>query len=356
MRRLFVALTLLLALVPGFTSAATTQPASPAQKQDTPLQEQPMRFDIIRLSSTACEPLCPEWISAEGRIMPNTAGKLDGLLKNQAFRKLPILINSGGGSIEAAVSMGRTIRKFQMTTVVGKTFIFGCTEANRLANKCKLDPVTKTYNGMAMPVEAYCASACPLMLLGGTVRVIEPYALVGLHEPRAESQPHVDQYRILYRMEGGRKHIISKTFVKRTYMAKKEVIGVTPQIRRALAPYLKDMGGDPAILTEMEKAAPKDMNWIKPNTGQRERLGLVSNSGAHGPITFESLTSAKSCKPDATNGPNCIFVKEKTPVASAPATPAAATPCFIQGGCTKENGQQHVRPAETKCYVMSGCS
>jgi len=383
MRRLVVALMLLLALVPGFIHAATTQPANPAKKQDTPLQEPPMRFDIIRLSSTACEPLCPEWISAEGRIMPNTAGTLAALLKNADYRKLPILINSGGGSIESAVAMGRTIRKYQMTTAVGKTFIFGCPEADRLTNKCKLDAITKTYNGMAMPIEAYCASACPLMLLGGTVRVIEPYALVGLHEPRAESHPYVDQYRLLYRIEGGHKHLISKTFFKRTYMAKKEVVGITPALRHELVPFLKDMGGDPAILTEMDKATPRDMNWIKPNTGERERLGLTSNGGARVTASFESLTSAKSCKADTAPLPNCIFFKEKTPVASAPPTPTvaqpksgggtcflvggcnyppvqqatpAATPCFILDGCGKINGPQLVRPAETKCYVMSGCS
>jgi hypothetical protein len=192
MRR-HVALTLLLALVPGFIHAASTQPDNPAKKHDTALQEPPMRFDIIRLSRTACEPLCPEWISAEGRIMPNTAGKLAALLKRAAYRKLAIPINSGGSSIEFALAMGSTIRKYQMTTVVGKTFIFGCPEADRLANKCKLDAITKSDNGMAMPIEAYCASACPSMRLGGTVRVIEPDALVSLHEPRAESRPYVDQ-------------------------------------------------------------------------------------------------------------------------------------------------------------------
>ena len=61
-------------------ATATTQPANPAKKQDTPLQEPPMRFDIIRLSSTACEPLCPEWISADGELTDQSPAKLTKLL------------------------------------------------------------------------------------------------------------------------------------------------------------------------------------------------------------------------------------------------------------------------------------
>ncbi len=276
-------------------------------------QEPAMRFEVIRFSSTACEPLCPEWISAEGQIKPDTAGKLAALLKNPAYRKLPIVLNSGGGSIEAALTMGRMIRKFQMTTTIGSSLIFGCVEAERKDGKCKLDQITKAYNGMAVAYRAYCASACPLVLLGGVVRVIDATSYVGLHEPRAEFQPYVDRYLIRYHFVHGHKQIVSREFVKRTYMARKEVVGVTPDLRKKLAPFLNEMGGDAQIITEMNKAAPKDMNWIKPGTGEREKLGLTSNGDMPVTTTFDTLTSTKTCRAAETAPANCILVKEKGP-------------------------------------------
>ena len=304
--------------------------ANPPNKQEQPQQEPQMRFDIIRLSSTACEPLCPEWISAEGQIKADTASKLNALLKNPAYRTLPILINSGGGSIKSALDMGKLIRKYRMTAAVGKTIIFGCVETDRIADKCKVDNITKAYNGLAMPIEAYCASACPLMLLGGVVRVVDTYSFIGLHEPRAETQPYVDHYIISYSMINGHKHFISKEFVKRTYLAKKEIVGVTPVLRRALVPYLKEMGGAPDIIAEMDKAAPKDMNWIKAGTGERERLGLTSNGGSRYTTSFDMLTSPRTCKSSEVRPVNCVLVKEK--------------------------GPQLVRPTNGQCFILSGCS
>ena len=217
-----------------------------------------------------------------------------------------------------------------MTTAVGKTYIFGCLETDRIAGKCKLDNITKANNGFAMSIEAYCASACPLMLLGGVVRVVDTYSFIGLHEPRAETQPYVDRYLIRYRMINGHKHFISKEFVKRTYLAKKEIVGVTPALRRALVPYLKEMGGAPDIIAEMDKAAPKDMNWIKAGSSERERLGLTSNGGSRFTASFDVLTSAHTCKSSEVPPVNCVLVKEK--------------------------GPQLVRPADNKCFILSGCS
>jgi hypothetical protein len=91
-------------------------------------------------------------------------------------------------------------------------------------------------------------------------------------------------------------------------MVNKEVVGITPALHCELVPFPRDLAGDPAIVTKMDKATPKDMNWIKPNTGERERLGLTSNGGARVTASFDSMTSATSCKAPA---PNCIFFKEK---------------------------------------------
>ena len=192
----------------------------------------------------------------------------------------------------------------------------------------------------------------PLMLLGGVVRVVDTHSFVGLHEPRGESQPYVDHYLLRYRLNNGHKQIISKDFIKRTYLAKKEIVGVTPALRRALVPYLKDMGGAPDVLAEMDKAAPKDMNWIKAETGERERLGLTSNGGSRLTTTFDSLTNSHTCKSSEAPPLNCVLVKGKEPQLVQP----AEAQCFILGGCAKTKGPQLVRPADNKCFILSGCS
>src|SRR5664279_3507672 len=99
--------------------ATTPQPAKPA---DGTILAPVMDFLVVLKSDGQCEPDCAEWISAEGRIVPETAGKLAKFLGDPERRKLPLILNSGGGSIEAAVAMGRIIRKNKMDTGVGQTF------------------------------------------------------------------------------------------------------------------------------------------------------------------------------------------------------------------------------------------
>ena len=286
----------------------------PAKSSGDPNLGPVMDFLVVRNSDAQCEPDCPEWIAAEGRIVPETAAKLAKFLQVPARHKLPLILNSGGGSIEAAVAMGRVIRKYKMDTGVGQTWIIGCSTVEREAGSCKPDDALHAFNGRAFASRAYCASACPLVLLGGIHRVVDPSSFVGVHEPKGESQPYIDHYLIKYRMENGKKHILSKRFVNRTYLKKKTIIGITPRLRVELDKYLKEMGGSLEILAEMGKAQPENMNWLSFPSGDRERLGLVTEYLRN----LVSLVGVIACviKPDMAE--NCVHLKTKDPDVTKP--------------------------------------
>ncbi|RUW99710.1 hypothetical protein EOA27_35240, partial [Mesorhizobium sp. M2A.F.Ca.ET.037.01.1.1] len=97
-----------------------------AAKEDPPDLGPTMRFVVVRSSATGCEPNCPEWISAEGTIEAGTPALFRRLLKTLDGRQLPIVVNSPGGNVDAALQLGRMIRKNKLDIAVGITEFSGC--------------------------------------------------------------------------------------------------------------------------------------------------------------------------------------------------------------------------------------
>src|ERR1700746_256251 len=54
-----------------------------------PRGDPPMRIVRVMSSDPACEPNCPEWISAEGMILPGTAGAFRKAILGLGGRRLP---------------------------------------------------------------------------------------------------------------------------------------------------------------------------------------------------------------------------------------------------------------------------
>ena len=245
-------------LVPALATgqAKSSKPPDVAKKVEDPA----MVFAIARWSQSACEPDCPEWIVAQGRIMPDTAAKLALVLANPTNRKLPLILNSYGGNIDSALRMGRMLRRYQMTVGVGWTHFSDCSPFTHSPAPCLPNPATKAFAGVADEWGATCFSACPLVLLGGIERIVNTNSRLGLHEPVTETHPYIDRYWVTWRMVHGRKVILSRKFLKRTTLASKTTVGITPHLRELLVPYLKEMGGAPEILDEMNKATPQTMS------------------------------------------------------------------------------------------------
>ena len=125
----------------------------------------PMRFVRVTSADPACKPNCPEWLSAEGRIEPGTAAVFADAIAKLKGRRLPILIDSPGGSVADAAAMGELIRAKGLAVAVARTLITNCPEA---APKCPDGP------GKAITGGAICASACVLVLAGGVERTRRP--------------------------------------------------------------------------------------------------------------------------------------------------------------------------------------
>ena len=75
------------------------------------------------------------------------------------------MLDSEGGSVLAALALGRAIRQFDMTTTIGKTILLPSNDGLR----AELSP------------DAACESMCAFLLLGGTRRYVPPEARVLVH-------------------------------------------------------------------------------------------------------------------------------------------------------------------------------
>jgi hypothetical protein len=156
-----------------------------------------MRFVRVVSADPACEPNCPEWLSAEGRIEPGSAPAFAEAINRLGARRLPLLIHSPGGSVTDAIAMGKLIRAKGLAVAVARTLLQNCSET---APRCPDGP------GGAITGGAICASACALVLAGGVERLVGPVQLVGVHQittvvKETEGLAHVTSTRKFYEQD-----------------------------------------------------------------------------------------------------------------------------------------------------------
>ena len=248
-----------LALTLGLLAAQARSDTKP--EKAAPATDEPMRFAIVRSAQQGCEPKCAEWISAEGKIVPETLGQFQQILKVIGKRKLPLLINSGGGSVEAAIAMGHLIRNRQMDVAVSKT-LFKC-ETDK--EPCRPDGTSRTWHGEPHSRSAFCASACTFILASGLHRFVGPTAFVGVHQVLTK-QKLVRTLRT-YKVTT----FTSPTYVVRT---EKELLRESRTTRlqtldkpspgtiRMIRTFLKEMGISEEVMALMEATPPQDLHWL----------------------------------------------------------------------------------------------
>ena len=96
--------------------------AQQAEPQATPITPPPMRFEWVREGpAETCRDKCREWISATGNIVESTPKDFEAFLKGKDARKATIVLESNGGMVQAALTLGRIFRRLEVTTTVGKT-------------------------------------------------------------------------------------------------------------------------------------------------------------------------------------------------------------------------------------------
>ena len=141
----------------------TITPVGNAAQAGVTLEERklPMKFSWV-----ACQPNCKGWVSAVGIITADSPREFDEFARSRQLGGATIVLDSSGGSVNDAITLGRKFRSLGALTTVGATVR------------------TQTPQGERASVtpEAYCESMCVFLLLSGKTRFVPPVAHVRVHQ------------------------------------------------------------------------------------------------------------------------------------------------------------------------------
>jgi len=158
---------LLFALVGGALPAGGEESSAPS----TPVVA--MTFTLVQGEADACGPGCSRWIAAEGAILAATPMAFLEVSQALGGEKPPLFIHSDGGTVEAAMALGRLVRRAGLPTIVARTDRSG-----------------------ALPhpaIDGSCHGACLYLLLAGTERAAAPGAVLSI-QPLAFPGPASDPF------------------------------------------------------------------------------------------------------------------------------------------------------------------
>ncbi|RUY02639.1 MAG: hypothetical protein EOS81_12990 [Mesorhizobium sp.] len=280
-----------------------------------------MRFVVVRSSATGCEPNCPEWISAEGTIEAGTPALFRRLLKTLDGRQLPIVVNSPGGNVDAALQLGRMIRKNKLDIAVGITEFSGCSPGMK---NCRGDDARQQpYSGVAYDSGAMCNSACPLMFAGGIRRVVGEWAYLGVHQITTTFRREKLLYRTTYRIVNGKKKIIGTRVVSRKNAGSYKTYEMSKAVEKRLSAYLKEMGVEQGVLDVMKTTPASDIRQIEPD--DMLEMKLVTSLDSLDLLTEKSMCLRNpvpaNCREMPSNAKPAEVAKvEAAPLLAAPGT------------------------------------
>ncbi len=247
----------------------------------------PMQFMLVHAApgSGNCRPEgCMDWIAAEGMIDARSPDDLRKLLASTGNRKLPIIVNSPGGNVEAAMEMGEIIRKRGLSVAVGGTRLESCPSNQPLC----ADGWRAGAKAIAYSAGSRCLSACPFVLSGGVRRVVSPFAIVGVHQVKTT----YDQERIIYRMRyqivNGKKHLISRQEISRKFVGLHDSTKLSKSQRSKMLAYFKKMGVDRSILDMAMSTVPSSIRLITPD--EATNINLVTDKAS-----ADDLIKAGAC-------------------------------------------------------------
>lgn len=243
------------AVIAAFAAFAGEAGAVTSKKQPTAKRpdELPMQLVLVRSAEQGCEPLCPEWIFARGKITAATPGEFRRLFKKIGALRLPIVISSPGGDVSAAMAIGKLIRGRKAVVIVGYPLLYGCQPDNKA---CKpANQKSGRYVGSDVMLSGYCYSACGLVLAGGVQR-FGPVNTIGTHQMLQTGARERVWYRETYRIVKGKKKVISRKITKRERINLKPTTKISSATRKRLANYLAAMGVSQTYADLFDKAPP----------------------------------------------------------------------------------------------------
>jgi hypothetical protein len=254
----------------GSAGVAATK-KKPAPKPPKPSME----VVVVRSTEAGCEPLCMEWISAEGEITSASPGRFRTALKLAGRKGIPVVVHSYGGSVEAALEIGRMIRKNKSPVLVGGTIFTGCVPSAKTPCKPPKEAQGR-YSASPTTYTGYCTSACGFILAGGTIRALSnSYSRIGTHQ--IVSNPSYDsiRYRETYRIINGKKKILSRKILSRKHVTLKPTTKLGKSYEKNLRKYFESMGVSASYYQLFAKTAPTDMHMLTPEELKETRIVTV---------------------------------------------------------------------------------
>jgi hypothetical protein len=107
MMKFLAAVTVVLVFASG-SAAARSASGKKTPSEKTPSEKTPtepsMQVRVTRSVLPGCDPDCPEWIAAQGRIDPGSANQFKKILRGLGERRLPVFNHSGGGAPPSTLS------------------------------------------------------------------------------------------------------------------------------------------------------------------------------------------------------------------------------------------------------------
>lgn len=158
-----------LASAAGAVAAGVLFASSPQLSAAPDMRSQPMQFEQwTEGPAQACGEKCRTWISASGAITADTPRDFEAFAKTRNLQGMTIALDSDGGSVLGALSLGRSIRRLGMITTVGRTIDLSANDKS--SKRAKLQP------------RAFCESMCAFVLLAGVERQVPAEARVMVHQ------------------------------------------------------------------------------------------------------------------------------------------------------------------------------
>ncbi|MFZ3584395.1 hypothetical protein ACOI1H_19860 [Loktanella sp. DJP18] len=184
------------------------RPARPGTRPIPTTTDMPSRLDFVDTVWEG-EPT----ITLTGQIAPGDADRLTEFLTTVDPAPTQVFLNSPGGSVQDALTMGRSLRDLGVATRMTATDI--------------------------------CLSACPYLLAAGSTRVVADDALVGVHQ-----------------------HYFGENTALPAFMAVADIQRGQGEVME----YLDDMGIDPLIMRQALATPPDEIYLLTPDEMQTFRL------------------------------------------------------------------------------------
>lgn len=148
----------LCAVLSGSVATVVTSAQAGATLEE---RKQPMKFNWV-----ACEPNCRGWISAVGIITTDTPKDFENFARGRQLAGATVVLDSSGGSVNDAITLGRRFRNLGLLTTVGISV------QNRGGQGAR----------PSVAPDAYCESMCVFLLLSGKKRYVPETAHVRVHQ------------------------------------------------------------------------------------------------------------------------------------------------------------------------------